>query len=312
MTESPLVSVLMPVYNADKYVKTAIQSLLDQSYSNWELLILNDGSTDNSKAVIQEFTDARIKYSEQQEIKGYLSSCNSLFERVSGSFLTFLDADDTCHPKRLETCLFQFKKDLRLEFLTTDFIRVSEIGEQLSQHNLSIDYSRYANDPNYAPTICCATIFLRTDLLKKVGGYHPFFKDIGGEDYHWLFRLSRAGKGKHSNEVLYNYRTHSAQSHHLNKNPLKYYFAEIDKEIRWSLIHENFDQLQQASDLKNRWLERIDANPSDLLFKQASSMLNRNKKNKAVRTAFQALIKMPFSFTSWYRFLYLNYSALLR
>lgn len=312
MTTQPLISVLMPVYNAEKYVHQAIQSILDQTYTNWELLIINDGSTDNSKALIQEFSDARIKYAEQISNQGYLHTCNALFEKANGDFITFLDADDTCRQERLASCLSAFQSDSELGFLTTDFNRISENGNEKTSSKSAIDYSKYSTDSSYAPTICCATIFFRSELLKVVGGYHPFFSDIGGEDYHWLFRLSRARKGIHLNEDLYNYRTHSGQSHHLNQNPLKYYFAEIDQEIRRSIINEGIDLLEQNSGVKNRWLQRINSNPSDLLFKKASSMLNRNEKIKAVSIAIKALIKSPFSFTSWHRFLYLNYSALLR
>jgi glycosyltransferase involved in cell wall biosynthesis len=312
MAVTPLISILMPVYNAEKYVQQAIQSILNQTHADWELLILNDGSTDNSKSLIREFSDARIKYAEQPNNLGYLRTCNSLFEKASGDFITFLDADDTCHPERLASCLSVFHSDSELGFITTDFNRVSENGQKSSICSSNIDYTRYSTDSSYAPTICCATIFIRSELLKIAGGYHPFFDDIGGEDYHWLFLLSRVGKGVHLNKAPYNYRTHSKQSHHLNQNPLKYYFAEINQELRWSIINGNIDLLEQDSEVKNRWIQRANANPSDLLFKHASSMLNRNEKIKAVITALKGLIKSPFSFTSWHRFLYLNYSALLR
>lgn len=312
MATTPLISVLMPVFNAEKYIQEAIQAIVDQTYENWELLILIDGSTDNSKGLIQEFSDPRIKYAERADNLGYLRSCNALFQKANGDFITFMDADDTCHPERLSSCLTAFQSDKELGFITTNFKRISATGEEQNTSRSNIDYVRYSTDYNYSPTICCATIFFRTELLKTAGYYHPFFDDIGGEDYHWLFRLSRAGKGAHLREVFYHYRTHSEQSHHLNQNPLKYYFAEIDQEVRWSIIHENIDLLEHDSELKNRWNRRIKENPSDLLFKTASSMLNRNKKINAITTAFKGLIKSPFSFTSWYRFLYLNYSAILR
>lgn len=312
MKTRPLVSVLMPVYNAERFIQEAIRSLLNQTYTNWELLILNDGSTDKTAEVINTFNDSRINYFEQNKNIGYLKSCNLLFQKTKGEFLSFLDADDTCSALRLASCLRQFELNPDLNFITTDFNRISEVHEITSEHETTVDYGRYATDPMYQPIVCCATTFLRTDMLKQVGGYHPFFEDIGGEDYHWLFRLSVEGKGSHLNEKLYNYRTHPLQSHHLNQNPLKYYFSEIDKEIRYALITENKDLLKQDADLKKRWLEKIKTNTSDLLFKQASSMLNRNEIKKATGIALSAIVRSPFSFTSWYRFLYLVYSAAMR
>ena len=312
MIKEPLVSILMPAYNAEKFIGEAMNSIIAQSYANWELLILNDGSTDKTKAIIEEFSDARIKYFDQPKNLGYLSTCNSLFQCVKGDFTTFLDADDTCSSNRISDCLQLFNDDAELAFITTDFARTAVSGMIISSHDSNIDYTRYSADPNYMPTVCCATIFLRTKLLNEAGGYPSFFSEIGGEDYHWLFRLSRLGKGQHLQKQLYNYRMHSGQSHNLNQNPLKYFYQEIDREIRVGLISNGIDLLEKESDVKKRWMKWVSDNPSELKFKQASSLLNKNLKKVAIKKALSALKITPLSLTSWHQFLYLTYSALRR
>src|SRR5688500_3635958 len=91
--QSPLVSICMPVYNGEKYIKEAIQSVTSQSYSNWELIIVNDGSKDNTASVLNSISDSRIKVF-HQENKGQCSAANFAFKNSSGSFIKFFDADD--------------------------------------------------------------------------------------------------------------------------------------------------------------------------------------------------------------------------
>ena len=312
MIEFPLVSVLMPAYNAENFISEAIGSILNQTHSNWELLILNDGSTDKTLKLIKSFSDSRISIINQEQNQGYLESCNRLFDVAKGDFVTFLDADDTCPSNRLELCVNSFKTNPKVDFLTTGFQRKYSTNQSKSTYKDEVDYHRYSTDSDYYPIICCASIFLRQSLLKKVGGYHPFFKEIGSEDYHWLFRLSLAGSGSHLTEILYYYRQHDGQTHNMNQNPLKYFSEDIDKEIRSSIIQDNFDLLQNDVALKSRWQQRLAKNQSELGFRQASSLLNRNEFKNALFASISAIAKELFSFTSWHRFLILVYSITIR
>jgi glycosyltransferase involved in cell wall biosynthesis len=98
----PLVSVLMPVYNAERYVKEAINSILNQTLRDFELVVLNDASTDSSKEVILSFQDSRIRYLENEVNKGLSFSRNRLLGEVKGKYIAWLDADDIAYPTRLE------------------------------------------------------------------------------------------------------------------------------------------------------------------------------------------------------------------
>ncbi|MEN0054041.1 MAG: glycosyltransferase [Mucilaginibacter sp.] len=97
MENSPLVSVCMPAYNADKYIAEAVQSVLSQSYTNWELIIVNDGSTDDTATVLGQFTDPRIRIYEQQN-SGQCAAANRAFSFSKGRFIKFMDADDMISP----------------------------------------------------------------------------------------------------------------------------------------------------------------------------------------------------------------------
>ena len=98
---SPLVSIIMPAYNASAFIAEAIRSVLDQTYSNWELIIVDDGSTDETPLVVRSFVDKRVKYI-RKERQGQSAARNTAMQRASGVYLSFLDADDLFLPRKLE------------------------------------------------------------------------------------------------------------------------------------------------------------------------------------------------------------------
>lgn len=103
----PLVSIIMPVFNAVRYIGPAIESVIQQTYQNWELLIVDDGSTDGSKDVIARFSEPRIRYFFQPN-KGVSSARNIGLRHRRGQFLVFLDADDALSPNSVSSRLRVF------------------------------------------------------------------------------------------------------------------------------------------------------------------------------------------------------------
>ena len=124
---TPLISIITPIYNQSEYITEAIGSVLNQSYSNWELVIVNDGSTDDSEIKIKKYSDNRIKYY-YQENKGVSAARNLGLKHITGKYFCFLDADDmyTCNSLKDRVELFLNDKDLsfvdgKVVFYTIDF-----------------------------------------------------------------------------------------------------------------------------------------------------------------------------------------------
>ena len=113
---SELVSIIMPVFNSEKYLVESIQSVLDQTHSDWELLIVNDGSTDDSEKVALSFQDDRIKYFKQRN-RGVSSARSYALERMKGDYFCFLDSDDALSVDSLEYRLRIFRADTTLDFV---------------------------------------------------------------------------------------------------------------------------------------------------------------------------------------------------
>ena len=108
----PLVSIIMPVYNCEKYLQESIESVLSQSYQNWELLIVDDGSTDRSPGIIDAYAqkDARIK-SVHKKNEGVSMARNLALDQVCGEYVTFIDSDDVYHVDRLNRMLQVFEQN---------------------------------------------------------------------------------------------------------------------------------------------------------------------------------------------------------
>lgn len=111
-----LVSIIMPAYNAEKHITEAIKSVIKQSYSNWELLIVNDGSRDCTEDEILSFDDERIKYF-KQENKGVSAARNLALNNMSGDFFCFLDADDYFTSTSISSRLSLFESNNEISFV---------------------------------------------------------------------------------------------------------------------------------------------------------------------------------------------------
>jgi glycosyltransferase involved in cell wall biosynthesis len=115
--EVPLVSVILPVYNAERYVKKAIESILMQDYSNIELILINDCSTDNSEHEIFKFQDERIRYVKNEKNLGLIKTLNKALLLCQGEFIARMDADDIAIQSRI-------RKQLQFLLENKDFVLV--------------------------------------------------------------------------------------------------------------------------------------------------------------------------------------------
>ena len=125
-----LVSIIMPSYNTANYIAASIQSVLDQTYPNWELIIVDDCSTDDTDAVVAPFlTDARIRYLKNERNSGAAISRNRALREAKGRWIAFLDSDDLWYPTKLEAQL-KFMQSHGYHFSYTNYEELNEAGAQ--------------------------------------------------------------------------------------------------------------------------------------------------------------------------------------
>lgn len=126
---SELVSIIMPSYNTASYIELTIKSVLKQTYKNWELLIVDDCSTDNTDEVIKKFSDKRIIYMKNKKNSGAAISRNRALKRAKGKWIAFLDSDDLWYPTKLEEQIHFMKKN-KYSFSYTSYKEIDESGKK--------------------------------------------------------------------------------------------------------------------------------------------------------------------------------------
>lgn len=128
-----LVSVIMPTYNCGRFIRESIDSVLAQTYTEWELLIVDDGSTDETEQIVFGYTDPRIRYLHNPRTVGAALTRNTALREARGSYIAFLDADDVWMPTKLERQI-AFMEQNGYAFTYHDYIEIDEQSKPLGVH----------------------------------------------------------------------------------------------------------------------------------------------------------------------------------
>lgn len=202
-------SVLLPVYNAEKYLHSAIESILSQSFTNFELLLLNDGSTDNSESIIDRFVtlDKRCKKLSWPN-KGLIETLNTGIEEAKGEIIFRMDADDISHPKRFETQLHYLENHSECVAVGSRVLLIDDTGLPIVPFNVPIEHKDIdkGNFKGYGSAIVHPTVAIRREVLLQTGGYRA--KYVHAEDIDLFFRLAEIGKLHNLPDILLQYRQH--------------------------------------------------------------------------------------------------------
>lgn len=197
------VSIIVPCYNQSQYLAEALQSILDQTHTNWECIIVNDGSPDDTATIASTWTikDSRFKYLEKEN-GGLSAARNSGITMADGEFILPLDADDRINSKYLELAIQEFERDPNLKLV---YCKAEKFGDESGVWDLP-DFSLYNLSQNNL--IFCSAMF-KTKEWKVIGGYDV--KMIyGWEDWEfWISMLKNGGGVKKLEEVGFYYRVKS-------------------------------------------------------------------------------------------------------
>lgn len=250
-----LISVIVPVYNVDKYLNKCIDSIINQTYKNLEIWLVDDGSTDQSGLICDYYADKdnRVKIIHQKN-KGGGAARNIALDRAEGEFITFVDSDDYIAPQMYEYLYNLFDEDI--DIVECDFCNVYDDKQELSiNYNIekklvfsSIEaMEEHILDANFKQSIVNKMYRKRTigDVRLPVG------KKIDDE-YFMYHVIGNANKLVHSNQVLYAYRQqNSSVMHSMGAiNRLQGIEAKV---FRHKYICENYPELTYIS-LKNLWI----------------------------------------------------------
>ncbi len=294
----PLVSVIMPAYNAAGYIAESIRSVMKQSYDKWELIVVNDGSQDTTEEVVLDLQkeDDRIKYY-FQENKGQYTARNQALEVAQGELVAFLDSDDIWFPNKLEVSVEELLSSGYDLFFTDayTFYQLSDLEDTSSLKPLVVSTRVYEGEAairlfieqNRIPIL---TVLTKRDILIEAGGF-PSFRIA--EDYClWLKLLFKSYTFRSIDTPLsaYRLRKHSIMSEVKNES----------KEVLDMLMYLSGEYPQIRTDYKRQikhWIRqfikhRLDETNSDML-KQYFIFFNQS--TMLIKCTFSCQKVLPLS-----------------
>lgn len=209
MTE-PRVSILLPIRNGEPYLHDAVQSIVDQTFSDWELVAVLDGCTDGSEGVIEGFQDSRIKLFRMTAPGGFPYTLNFGLKQCRGELVARMDQDDISLPSRLERQIAVFDSRPALAVLGTSAQIVDESSRVVGYRRVVTGVRRVGLTLLWRNQLIHPAVMFRRSLILELGGYDPASSPIF-EDYDLWLRAVGLGEVDNLEDSLLKYRRHGKQ-----------------------------------------------------------------------------------------------------
>lgn len=244
-----MITVVIPSYNHEKYIGKCIDSVINQTYKNWELIIIDDGSKDSSNSIIESYTDNRIIHI-RQENSGAHNAINRGLRLAKGEYLTILNSDDEFSEDRFQKCIEIFEQKLDIDFISTwinivddksKILGIKEAWKNMHPWEVANPKLTFLNTDNYALNALMTNFVSTTSNMmfrKKV------YDEIGGmrnlrftHDWDFLLRVCEKYNCLNLEIPLMNYRIHGTNTISSNRKWMLF-------EICW-IIAANIDRLSK-------------------------------------------------------------------
>lgn len=200
----PLVSIIMPVYNGEKYIAQAIESCISQTYSNWELIIVDDGSADATASIVERYkeSDPRIRSIRNPRNLKLPGAFNEGYKIANGEYYSWLSSDDSYHPRAIEAAVAILNDDQSVDLVYSDFFTVDDAGSIINQIAV--------REPEILATRNSVGPFrvYRRKVHEMLGGYDESLFLV--EDYDFLLRAFCLFTMRRLQQPLYQFRLHES------------------------------------------------------------------------------------------------------
>ncbi len=286
----PVVSVIIPAYNAESFIKETIESALNQTYKNIEVIVVDDGSTDNTEKIVKSIDDKRIKYIKQNN-RGVSAARNKGIEVSKGEFIALLDHDDIWLPRKLEKQLPLFSDpQVGLVFSDTIFFK--------DGRDLYSIYSKYKPPQGWVfrellkrNFISCETVVIRKKALESLDEWFPEDMEMS-EEYDLFLRLAYKWKFDYVDEPLAKWRIHERNDSSLREHLVVKDYKKIYERLKNSI-----------PDFESKYKEELVEFRNFITLKEAISHWKKGERKKAREKIFNLAIQkkkylllIPFMF----------------
>lgn len=230
-----LISIITPTYNCAKFIGFTIESVMKQTYENWEMIIVDDASTDNTEEIVKKYNDKRIKYVKLEKNSGAAVARNTAMELAKGKYMAFLDSDDMWKEEKLEKQI-NFMKEHNYNITCTSYEKIDEEGKKLNKilkPKEKADYNRILLD---CP-VGNSTVIYNVEALGKFEV--PNIRK-GNDDALWLKMLKKEKYIYGLKEVLMQYRVRNNSISSNKLELVKYYWYKYRKIEKLSIPRSVF------------------------------------------------------------------------
>jgi glycosyltransferase involved in cell wall biosynthesis len=305
----PKVSVIMPAYNVAPYIGKAIECILQQTYANFELIISDDSSKDNTLLIIDKYNDPRIRVLKNEKNLGYAANMNLLFLSAKGEFIMLQDSDDYCTNDRIEKLATFLIENPAYDGVGSSYVKFDGNGieETCPMPTDPLDIQNRFDNTIFPLPVLNGTIMVRDKVVKE----KCLFRDLKyikrSQDDDWLFRLSENYSLSNVSDVLYYYRT-NLSSMTLNPNNIdefSFFSRAYVLYLRDKRINEGYDPLEAEkwteieNFFKNQRILITEKDPAFFEIYKAHKYLAIGEKRLATKLFFAALKKDFFNLYIW-------------
>ena len=208
--ENELVSVIIPMYNAKNYIRYTLESVINQTYTNLEIIVVDDSSSDNSIQIVQKYNDKRIKLIKLKQNQGVANARNIGIENATGKYIAFIDSDDLWKKDKISKQLKKMK-ECKSPFSFTSYEIIDSIGN-VTRKKVNVPLKTSYKQLLLTNVIACSTVMLYKPLLDNIR-----FENMNHEDYILWLRISKQNSNIYIlglNEILISYRKHNESISH--------------------------------------------------------------------------------------------------
>ena len=244
MSNQPLVSIIVNCYNGEKYLHEAINSIVNQTYKNWEIIFWDNQSTDSSAKIYKSFNNKKFNYYYAQSHTSLYRARNQAIEKCSGELIAFLDVDDWWSPNKLEIQINLFKDNEVGLIYSNYYIYNEDTKKKKLSTKQKLPSGIITNSLLLNYNIGILTVLFKKDLLSKFKiKFEDKYNLIG--DFDLIIKLSRFTKFACSQSCLAYWRSHKNNSSYID------YELEIEELHHWLQNQKMFDNLKDSNLLKN-------------------------------------------------------------
>jgi glycosyltransferase involved in cell wall biosynthesis len=287
----PLVSVIIPCYNVSAYVEEAVTSILEQTYKNLEIWLVDDASTDDTLIKLKSFTDERIRLLIFEKNTRKVGAVNEVLKQVQGDFICFQDADDWSSLEKIQLQLDVFKASPGLGICFTNSLVIGGEKKQpgtiaLSNEELRKEFLEFGKHKFENPTVCGTMMITRKALL-NTNGYDTYFAGRVAEDIQWIYRILKEFEGATLTQALYHYRRRQGSftdSTATGKNAKYAYSCHLLSMLIENDIKHNIDLLLPEN---KEALHATELAACEMALKEAIELLSQTKETYEQSTSFK-------------------------